>query len=416
MANALGELFQDIADAIRSKTGGTDTLKPNQFPSAIEGITTGGGEGEKPFDCHSVTFVYGDKSYVRSVADGDTCADPVERGLIPTPTKESTAQYNYTFYGWGASDGGAADDNILKNITEDKTVYAIFTATVRYYTITWLDSDGVTELPGQKQWAYGTVPSYTPTKDGYVFVRWNPATSTVVSNTTYTAVWEEATVRCELSGTTLRIFGYGEMPYSTYEKPWEESASLITEVIVDDGVTTIGNGVFRNHTAIKSVSIADSVTSIGMNAFYGCTSLTAVSIPENVARLEVGSFQGCSKLAEVSLPDSLTFIGNQSFAGTALVSLTIPDEIPSLGQIVPNVTTLTSVIIGAKVKSITANAFYGCTNLANVTFKDTSGWYVTQTSGASNGTSISSSNLADTAKAATYLKTTYRAYYWYDKT
>lgn len=171
------------------------TLVPDNIAEGVEiagvvGTHVGGGEVEKPFDCHSVTFVYGDKSYVRSVADGDTCADPVERGLIPTPTKESTAQYDFTFYGWGASDGGAADANILKNITADKTVYAIFTATAVLYTITYLDDDGVTVLKTESL-TYGATPSYTPAKDGYSFVAWIPEVSPVVGDSTYTASWEE---------------------------------------------------------------------------------------------------------------------------------------------------------------------------------------------------------------------------------
>ena len=183
----LTDKLSNIANAIRRKTGKSEEMTLDEMPVEIEGIF--GNKVEKPFDCHSVTFVYGDKSYVRSVADGDICADPVERGLIPTPTKESTAQYNYTFYGWGASDGGAANANILKNITEDKTVYAIFTVTVKTYTITYLDSDGTalkTEvLP------YGATPSYTPAKDGYSFVAWIPEVSPVVGDSTYTASWEE---------------------------------------------------------------------------------------------------------------------------------------------------------------------------------------------------------------------------------
>jgi hypothetical protein len=45
MANVLGELFQDIADAIREKTGGSGTMKPMDFPLAIAGIETGGSGG-----------------------------------------------------------------------------------------------------------------------------------------------------------------------------------------------------------------------------------------------------------------------------------------------------------------------------------------------------------------------------------
>ena len=43
MANVLGTLFQDIADAIRTKTGSADTMKPAEFPEEIANIPVGGG-------------------------------------------------------------------------------------------------------------------------------------------------------------------------------------------------------------------------------------------------------------------------------------------------------------------------------------------------------------------------------------
>lgn len=43
MANVLGELFGDIAAAIREKTGDSATMKPNEFPAKISGIEAGGG-------------------------------------------------------------------------------------------------------------------------------------------------------------------------------------------------------------------------------------------------------------------------------------------------------------------------------------------------------------------------------------
>lgn len=142
-------------------------------------------------DVRYVTFMNGDTVlYKKAVATGDDCVDVLTKGLIETPTKESDAQYDYTFYGWGAEDGGAADDTILQNITEDKTVYTIYTKTLRYYTITWRDDDGVTVLNTQTL-AYGTVPSYTPTKDGYIFNGWTPALTAVTGDASYTAAWTE---------------------------------------------------------------------------------------------------------------------------------------------------------------------------------------------------------------------------------
>ena len=193
MANVLGELFQDIADAIRGKTGETGTMKPIDFPSAIASIVTGsgGGGGGSSADVRYVTFMNGTEVlYKKPVAVGDDCVDVLQKGFIETPTKESDVQYNYTYYGWGASDGGAADTNILKNITEDKTVYAIYTSTVRTYTITYLDDDGVTVLKTE-QVAYGTVPSYMPGKADHSFDKWTPTPVAVKGDATYTASWTE---------------------------------------------------------------------------------------------------------------------------------------------------------------------------------------------------------------------------------
>ncbi len=44
MSNVLGELFQNIANAIRGKTGETGTMKPSEFPENINSIVTGGEE------------------------------------------------------------------------------------------------------------------------------------------------------------------------------------------------------------------------------------------------------------------------------------------------------------------------------------------------------------------------------------
>lgn len=72
---------------------------------------------------------------------------------------------------------------------------------------------------------------------------------------------------------------------------------------------------------------------------------------------------------------------------------------------------LTSIIIPNSVTNIGRQAFYGCTKLASATFETTSGWYVGDSAGAKT-TSISSTNLAKTATAATYLRSTYYSKYW----
>lgn len=179
MANALANLFTDIADSIRSKTGSTEKLSPSEFASQIDSISVGGGGAE---GCVTVTFMNGANVLLtRPVYIGDDCPDPVTQGRIETPTKESTVQYHYTYKGWSEA---------LTNITEDKVIYATYTETVRTYTVTFYDEDGVTLLHTE-QVEYGSVPSYIPVRAGYIFNNWIPEATACVGDMSYTASWTE---------------------------------------------------------------------------------------------------------------------------------------------------------------------------------------------------------------------------------
>ncbi len=66
---------------------------------------------------------------------------------------------------------------------------------------------------------------------------------------------------------TLTISGTGDM-YGFYDGvPWNDNAADITEVIISDGITSIGDYAFSNCTSLASVSIPDRVTSIDYYAF-----------------------------------------------------------------------------------------------------------------------------------------------------
>lgn len=179
--------YEAACNSIRAKTGKADKIKSGDMSAEIESITGGGGSSA---DVRYVTFMSYDGSVEYGkipVAIGYDCPTP----KFDTPTRESTAQYNYTFYGWATTPNGGADANWNKTITADKTVYANFTSAFRYYTITYLDSDGSTVLKTESL-AYGSTPKYTPEKDGYNFDGWVPSLASVTGNATYTANWKEA--------------------------------------------------------------------------------------------------------------------------------------------------------------------------------------------------------------------------------
>ncbi|MCC8077399.1 MAG: leucine-rich repeat protein [Oscillospiraceae bacterium] len=99
----------------------------------------------------------------------------------------------------------------------------------------------------------------------------------------------------------LTISGEGEMEdySSSSDVPWYSIRESITAVVIEDGVTSIGNRAFYYCSNLTSVTIPDSVTSIGQYAFNGCSSLTSVTIPDSVTAIDFGAFALCSSLTDV---------------------------------------------------------------------------------------------------------------------
>ena len=97
----------------------------------------------------------------------------------------------------------------------------------------------------------------------------------------------------------LTISGTGKMHnYNRSQLPW--SGLQITSVIINSGVTTIGNRAFVNCSGMASVTISNSVTSIGMSAFFNCTSLTSIEIPNSVTSIESYAFDSCTGLKSIT--------------------------------------------------------------------------------------------------------------------
>lgn len=178
--------MKSVADSIRAKAGVEGDLEwPAGYKAAIEGITAGGGGSSE--DVRYVTFMSDDGTEELGkipVATGYDCPNPKF-----TATKESTAQFHFTHDYWATEPNGATDRNVLKSITEDKVVYATFISVLRSYTITYNDADG-SELNKQTL-TYGSMPSYKPEKDGFIFAGWEPALAEVTGDASYTATWSE---------------------------------------------------------------------------------------------------------------------------------------------------------------------------------------------------------------------------------
>lgn len=144
------------------------------------------GGGGSSADVRYVTFMSYDGTEEHGripVAVGYDCPNPKF-----AVTRESDAQHDYVLAGWATAPNGALNSDALKAITEDRTVYANFASVLRSYTITFCDEDGT--VLNSKKWAYGSVPSYTAAKDGYVLDGWTPEVVAVTGEASYTAIWK----------------------------------------------------------------------------------------------------------------------------------------------------------------------------------------------------------------------------------
>ncbi len=158
----------------------------------------------------------------------------------------------------------------------------------------------------------------------------------------------------------LTISGEGDMyDYTGEDAPWYDMADEITSVVVDDGVTSIGNSAFADCSAITSIELPDGLTRIGTNAFYHCTGMESISIPYGLTAIGNCAFWGCESLKSIDIPSSVTEIGYAAFTECiSLTSIVIPDGVERLNDgTFQGCPSLESVTIPASVTSIAAGVF-----------------------------------------------------------
>jgi len=176
-----------------------------------------------------------------------------------------------------------------------------------------------------------------------------------------------------LNEDTLTIKGKGEMSdynrYKTKTVPWISSRKSITTVIIEDGVTSIGDAAFFDCTSLTSIVIPNSVTSIGNYAFNTCSSLTSIIIPDGVTHIGNSAFFDCSNLTSILIPNGITTIKHCTFLFcSGLTSITIPDSVTTIGNYAfSDCSMLISAIIPDSVKEIGDGVFVNCSMLTSVT-------------------------------------------------
>jgi len=195
---------------------------------------------------------------------------------------------------------------------------------------------------------------------------------------------------------TLTISGNGVMPDISSGEAWSDYASQILQIVIQNGVTSIGTGAFQGSAAIGA-EIPASVKTIGGSAFRNCSNLASVKIPEGVESIGENAFRGCGKLESITLPASVGSVGSAAFmecreltqaafaSGSKkvemrdnvfarcynLAKVTLPSRINRVGAgMFMDCLLLSQVVVSQGAESIGESAFASCGALRSVTIPD----------------------------------------------
>ena len=192
----------------------------------------------------------------------------------------------------------------------------------------------------------------------------------------------------------LTISGTGKMTNYTSIKsvPWYNYVGQIKQVVIEKGVTSIGNFAFYGLKDIQKVSVPKGVEIIGDYAFKNCTGLENVVLPKNLWKIGESAFYGCQSLKAVNMPDTITVMGAYAFKGCvsmesvyiskglvglnesafygcqSLRDITIPEGIKRIdGYVFKNCSGVQTVSLPGTLVKLGDSAFYGCSSLTELT-------------------------------------------------
>lgn len=176
---------------------------------------------------------------------------------------------------------------------------------------------------------------------------------------------------------TLTISGSGAMqaykmgewqPSTNVETPWYGSRENITRVVIEDGVTSVGDYAFCGCVNVNEVVLPERMSQLGHFSFNGCSQLTSIKIPDGITYIPTALFEDCSNLREVIIPESVTKMGSSVFDGCSnLQEIVIPEGVTEIGfNTFCDCSSLQEIQIPESVTKLQFNIFNGCSGLKNV--------------------------------------------------
>lgn len=193
----------------------------------------------------------------------------------------------------------------------------------------------------------------------------------------------------------LTLSGSGKTEDTPYYRMWSEHENYIKELVVEEGITTIGESLFYELPALKKVTLPNSLLEIGNQAFFGCASLNEIELPSSLVSLGDYAFSECANITSIRIPGSVPSVGKYCFSGCAnlsevileegilyikygafekcykLSSVQLPEGMIELDYYAfAECSGLTEITIPKSVMTIEGYAFSGCSRLTSITVNE----------------------------------------------
>ena len=343
-------------------------------------------------------FIEGDAAYVGSSPDATGAITILDKITV------SGKQYPVTKVGSSAFSNSSLTSVTIPNSVLRIELYAFYncqelkTVTIgsgvtyigfdAFFCSIYVDDVYMYADPEALEWNEGSCDDFRPDANTVCHVAdaapWKAKFSGIVNlrfrdphTVPFSSSYNEATRTLTISGTE-DMLDYSDLS----DRPWYEYADKIEKVVIQEGVTSIGQNAFCGCRSLTSVSIPSSVYSIKYGAFESCYSITSINIPATVSSFSPEAFNYCDKLMAINIasghPEYKTIDGNvYTKTGGTLIrfapgksTFDIKSDVEYIGEAaVACCNNLTSVTIPSNVKEILSNAFEGC-NLKKVNMSE----------------------------------------------
>ncbi len=264
----------------------------------------------------------------QEILNGGNGIEPVENGLISTPYKRSTAQYDYTWTGWSRRNGETEEpqEDALYGIFADRVLYPTFSRTVRSYLVRFYNGTELLystyTLYGDDALYEGSVPAAelqktdTGSPEAFEFASWVPSPEFITGPTNCYAQYyikDDAWYHCLLSDFTYSASSAEQrIDISGYKGT--KTVIKVEDVYAFDGTDCQVKSITGfAKVPIELIELPTTLKSIGTEAFADCTKLEQVTLSEDLESISEWSFKGCTSLKTVNYNAiNLRTVGNAS--------------------------------------------------------------------------------------------------------